>query len=78
MADAPTLDEIVDLARDVLETDVVSRDSNWFGLGGDSLTALQFSILIEENWGYLVDVADITEAASFSELHRSLIDSRTH
>jgi len=77
MAETPTLDDLVELAGEVLESDEVEQGSNWFGLGGDSLSALQFSILIEETWGYLVDVADITDAADFSELHRSLIDSRT-
>ncbi len=62
------MEGLLSLAGEVLEVDSLAPSDSWFGQGGDSLTALQFSVLPEETWGLAVDVDQIMEANSFEVL----------
>lgn len=68
----PSLEEVLELAAEILEVDTARPDDSWYSLGGDSLTALQLSAIAEESWGLLVDVDQVTDAPSFTALHAVL------
>ena len=73
-SDAPSLDEILALAAEILEVPEVTASDNWFAVGGDSFGALQLAMLIEETWGGVIDVNEVVEAGSLGEFHDRLVE----
>jgi acyl carrier protein len=64
---------VLSLASDVIRRPVEATD-NFFDLGGDSITAVEFSTRVEETLGTEVDIVLLFEADTFSEYSRLLGD----
>lgn len=68
-------EKIATIWSEVLGINVVSRNSNFFTLGGDSLLATHFMSLIKEEYSIELSLKDIFEKPILSELS-FLIDSK--
>lgn len=76
----PVLDTVVRAAAAVLGIEVVAPDESesFAHLGGDSLAALSYSILLEDIYGFPVDVGMIMHpAGSFRQLAGNIDDIRS-
>lgn len=63
-----TVDEIVAIFNDVLETDRASADSDFFDLGGDSLIGTRVLSAIARSSGIELDFGDLVDASTPSAL----------
>lgn len=61
--------------QDVLKKDDISADDNFFGLGGNSLKAIQLIARISSNWGDVLTLKDLFEQASI-EAQAVVIDEQ--
>lgn len=71
----PQLDDFVRLVGDVVGISTATAASNFFDLGGDSLTAAHLSILVEERWGLSMDVFGVITADTIGEVYDDLVGS---
>ncbi|WP_144122626.1 acyl carrier protein [Catellatospora sichuanensis] len=65
-------DELLARCADILGTEELSLDDDFFGVGGNSLDAVELSGLLSKEFGREVTVDDILQSGSFDELFRSL------
>ncbi|MEV0238059.1 acyl carrier protein [Nonomuraea sp. NPDC050786] len=80
MVGTPELEHLLDLFRDTLPGSEPTPESNFFALGGDSMTALEIADCIEERWGISIEVLDVIAAEDITALYRSclaLVGGRT-
>lgn len=61
--------------QDVLKKDDISIDDNFFGLGGNSLKAIQLIARISSNWGEVLTLRDLFEQATI-EVQAAVIDEQ--
>jgi len=71
----PELDDFVRLVGNVVGVRTATAESNFFDLGGDSLTAAHLSILVEERWGLSMDVFAVITADTLGEVYDDLVGS---
>lgn len=57
------LNVLIGIWAEVLTADNVSRHSDFFMLGGDSVAATVMMVRIEEEWGILLDPIEIFDAS---------------
>jgi acyl carrier protein len=69
------LDHVVALVCEVVGIPDITPNSNFFEVGGDSLTAAHLSLLIEERLGVSVDVFTIYGSEDLREIHSALTGS---
>ncbi|GAA1713210.1 hypothetical protein GCM10009745_71840 [Kribbella yunnanensis] len=70
-----SLNEVVALVEEVIGTSGLTPESNFFEIGGDSLTVAHLSLLIEERFGTGVDVFTLYAAEDLREIHQALLES---
>ncbi|MFJ6076507.1 phosphopantetheine-binding protein [Streptomyces sp. NPDC093065] len=70
-----SLEQVIDLVEEVVGTRGLSKDSNFFEAGGDSLTAAHLSLLLEERLEASVDVFTIYASENLSEIHDALLEN---
>ncbi|MFI6344077.1 acyl carrier protein [Streptomyces sp. NPDC050560] len=75
MSPRVSADDTMRLVAEVIGTDDVTPDANFFDLGGDSLTAAHLSLLLEERFGGEVDVFTVYAAEDLAEIHEALLRS---
>lgn len=61
--------------QDVLKKDDISIDDNFFGIGGNSLKAIQLIARISSNWGEVLTLKDLFEQATI-EVQAAAIDEQ--
>ena len=68
-------DKVVEIWSNVLNIsiDIINYNSNFFSLGGDSLTALKVIARVEQHLGLEIPVTLLLEYPILKEFHRSLI-----
>ncbi|MFC1419297.1 phosphopantetheine-binding protein [Streptacidiphilus cavernicola] len=71
-AGAPTLTEFLDLCGELLHTAAPAPESDFFTLGGNSLTALELTAAVEARWGCELPIADVFVAPNLEAVHHSL------
>jgi acyl carrier protein len=60
--------DVLQLAGLVLQTPVLTAESEFFDAGGDSLMALQLAALVESHFGIEFSLVDIIEAADMRQV----------
>jgi acyl carrier protein len=73
MPDIPNIYSLAELCANVIGITSVAPEENFFDVGGDSLTAARFAVLVEERWGVELDIFTIMAADSLTEIHEALI-----
>jgi len=69
--DTPLLRTVLNTAEEVVHQQVAPTD-NFFDLGGDSLTFIDFAMRLEELLGIEVDMDMLVDAADFAEFSQLL------
>ncbi|WP_371600272.1 phosphopantetheine-binding protein [Streptomyces sp. NBC_00564] len=67
-----TVEELLDLCAEVLPNATPTPDSNFFALGGDSLTATALAALAHERWGVTIEAEQIFIARDLTSLYRAI------
>jgi acyl carrier protein len=62
----PVTTRLAELWRDVLRTDHIDEDSDFFALGGHSLLAVRLSVFAGEAFGVELGPADLIADSSFT------------
>ncbi|WP_432158517.1 phosphopantetheine-binding protein [Streptomyces sp. bgisy153] len=64
---------MLDLCAEVLPANArPTHDSNFFALGGDSLTATALAALAHERWGVTIEAEQIFIARDLASLYRAI------
>lgn len=79
-SDSETLNTLIGLLKNLLGMDEVRASDNFFEIGGDSITAIQF-ISQARTAGLTVSIADVTQSSSIAEIaslstHEQLAESQ--
>lgn len=70
---APNLDDLAELWSDLFPGTNPALTSNFFSLGGDSLTALRMVGSVREKWGVPVRLATLLKNPVLTDFHREII-----
>lgn len=77
-AQVVSLDDFVRLVGEVLGIATPEAGSNFFDLGGDSLTAAHLCVLAAEKWDLPLDPFAVIAAGDLAEIHAALTRSLPH
>ncbi|MEV0693843.1 phosphopantetheine-binding protein [Streptomyces sp. NPDC050388] len=72
MPESFTLEKLLDLCAELLPGATPTPDSNFFALGGDSLTASALAALVHERWGATIEAEQIFIARDLASLYREI------
>jgi acyl carrier protein len=71
--DKPDAQALAALCAEVVGVASVTPDSNFFEVGGDSVTAARFAVLAEERWGLDIDIMTIFTVENFREMYAEIV-----
>ncbi|HEX3786041.1 MAG TPA: phosphopantetheine-binding protein [Pseudonocardiaceae bacterium] len=67
-------DQLAKMWRELLETEDVTEDSDFFECGGNSVTAVHLAALIHENLAVSVDAIDVVMLRTFGRVSGAVAD----